>query len=108
MLSGGATAVNGACHQPAEEEASSGTMAMHKETRRHRAIWLALLLIGTLSGCFYPIHVTDECKQQMNDCLADCPAAPPPRTEGMTSGGSLDHDARSSCEQRCHAICQRM
>jgi len=78
---------------------------------------LVLAVFWSLSttSCWLPMNLSDACKEQISECLKDCPERPPSATDRFRSGrsdlgksdGNDDSSASAVCERHCYALCSK-
>ena len=86
---------------------AAASVMVPMDSLRFYAVLLAFaVVLSTTTACWMPLALSDGCKAQISGCLSGCPP-PPPRHVNPTSPfrETWEGDDRSSCERRCHSIC---
>lgn len=60
---------------------------------------VALIALGGLTACLWPVKPSPDCKRKMSDCEAACQEDPNRDPDGISQ------DSRTACQQRCDTIC---
>lgn len=62
--------------------------------------WILVVSLLGATACF-PLRVSEVCRRQASDCLANCPT-PPPNLADDRHFTNLGKDPRTVCEAWCH------